>query len=102
MDCCYSRASTDAGARPQHCGYRSKRFQSEVLRSTLDVSRRFVVVVLKITTYEWCMSEPSHRNSHFPCRRLGSNYRQDAYRYDLASTPYAFCSLLCYLLERLF
>jgi hypothetical protein len=76
-------------------------FQRDVPRTILDVGRRFVVVVFRITDDERCMSECWNRNAHFPRRRLRPNYRRDGSRYDLASTPCAFRPLQCYLLGTL-
>src|SRR5213082_4051398 len=68
---------------------------------TFDIAPRFVITVFKITNDERCMSECWNRNAHFPRRRLRPNYRRDGFRYDLASTPCAFCPWQCCLLETL-
>ncbi len=87
---------------PQGDGYRLEGFsQNDVPRTTLDVGRRFVIAVSKITTCERCMSESWNRTAHFPCRRLRPNYRRDESRCDLASIQCAFRSLQCYLLGTL-
>src|SRR5882672_7894963 len=96
VDCCCSRASEARAHSPHGRGYRLEAFsQSDVPSTTLDVGRRFVVAVFKITTYERCMSECWNRNGHLPCRRLRPNYRRDGSRYDLASIPCAFRLLNC-------
>jgi hypothetical protein len=98
-----SRGLCEARAHgPQGRGYRLEAFsQSDIPSTTLDVGRRFVVVVFKITNDERCMSECWNRNALFPCRRLRPNYHRDASRYELAPIPCAFRPLYCYLLGTL-
>ena len=83
-------------------GYRLKALsQSDVTSTTLDVGRRFVVAVFKITIYQRCMSQGWIQLAHFPCRRLRPKHRRDGFRCDLAPTPCAFWPLQYYLLGTL-
>lgn len=87
---CNARSTAQQGG-----GYRLEEFSRyEISNTTLDVGRRFIVVVCKITDDERCMSERSNQNGRFPRRRLRPSYRRYGSRYGLAPKPCAFLPLL--------
>jgi hypothetical protein len=83
----------------QERGYRLGRSsQRDGPSTTLDDGRRSFVVAFKIIKDERRMSECLNRNGPFPRRRLRPKNRRYGCRYDLASIPYAFRPLHCYLI----